>query len=269
MHADRWLALRTTAPRPGNYFLRALSEEAFTRLRPHLEIFVVPNGFSPVQRPDDTQYVYFPVSCVLNVRGELADGASAEIAIVGRFGFLGATGLLGVRGPTGGVTAIHGGQLARVRCAAAAPILLGSQGMEDEMLRYLVFMMHIASVSVVCQRHHSLEQRLARWLSSMRFQTGIDTLDITHDQLGRLLGVRREGVSETMKQFEGAELIASTRGHLHILDLPRLRRRSCGCHQEALDIHQRFFPNRPFEAVPVVSTVSPRPERATHYAEVV
>ena len=267
MHADRWLEFRKTPVRPGNYFLRALDDDAFEALRPHLEILNVPNGyiFGPSER--SSEYLYFPISCVLNVYGELADGSTAETKVVSRFGFLGATALVGVRRNWGVITAIHGGQIARVRSAVAAPILRRCRNVVDEMLRYVVFTMHLLSLSLVCQRHHSLEQRLARWLSLMRVQTGVDTLDVTHDQLGRLLGVRREGISETMKTFECARLVTSTRGHLHIVDPLRLRQRACACIDEARAAHTRFFPRRSIELTVAAGLAPLREPTEQRYAQ--
>lgn len=247
MHADRWLVPFKNSVRPDNAFLRALNEESFARLAPHLETMDVPNGFLLSPRRDNVAHLYFPVSCLLNLQGELADGATSEVAVISHHGFFGAAELLGVARAGGVVSAIHGGRLVRVRASVAAPILRSSPTVVDDMLRYIVFMIGVSSITIICQRHHSVEQRLARWLTLMRMQSCAETLDVTHDQLGRLLGVRREGVSETMKQFEHAGLTAPGRGHVHIIDPMGLHDRSCGCVKEIKSLYARYFPQRTFD----------------------
>ena len=267
MHADRWLAYRKTAVRPGNYLLRSLDSDTFDALSPHLEILNVPNGYTLRASGDALDYLYFPAGCVLNIQGELADGSTAELTAVSCNGFLGASALIGVRLPWGVVTAVHGGQLARVRRAAATTILRRAPHVLDEMLRYVVFSLHLMSMSVVCQRHHSLDQRLARWLSCMTFLTNDSRFDITHDQLGRFLGVRREGISETMKQFECAGLVASSRGHVDVIDSARLRQRSCGCIDEGREMFMRFFPHRSISYALPTRTAAKHVAQEQRYAE--
>ncbi len=243
MHADNWLPLKKNIVRPDNRLLRLLDENTFQALAPQLEILTLPNGYVLAANGGVQDHLYFPISCVLNIQGELADGSTAELTAISRNGFLGASALTGVRMPWGRVIAVHGGQLARVRSSIAATILRRAPKVLDEMLRYVVFSMHLMSLSLICQRHHSLDQRLARWLSGMIFLSRDHRLDVTHDQLGRYLGVRREGISETMKGFEAAGLLVSTRGHLEVVDAARLRTRACGCIEEGREMFMRFFPH--------------------------
>ena len=130
------------------------------------------------------------------------------------------------------------------------------RSMLEEMLRYVVFSLHLMSLSLICQRYHSIDQRLARWLSGMIFLSSDYRFDVTHDQLGRYLGVRREGVSETMKEFEVAGLLVSRRGHLEVIDAARLRSRACGCIDEGRETFMRFFPRHAPTYSPVARRTS-------------
>ena len=256
MHADRWLPCQKNIVRPDNRLLRLLDEDTYKNLLPHLEILTIPNGHPLGASGDTRDYVYFPISCVLIIQGELADGSTAELTAISRNGFLGASALTGVRLPWGLVTAVHGGQLARVRRTIAAALLWRTPDMQEEMLRYVVFSLHLMSLSLICQRHHSIDQRLARWLSGMIFLSSEYRFDVTHDQLGRYLGVRREGISETIKEFEVAGLLVSRRGHLEVIDVARLRSRACGCIDEGRETFMRFFPRHAPTYSPVARRTS-------------
>ncbi|NBX39933.1 MAG: Crp/Fnr family transcriptional regulator [Gammaproteobacteria bacterium] len=244
MNAEQWRLHDHLSSRSDNHFLKSLPEDAYLRLRPFLETFDVPNGYVIPNTRAAYSYLYFPLTCVLNIQGELTDGATTEVATIGRYGFFGVNAMMGVSGMGGSAIAIHGGRMVRLRNLPGGSILMSVPSIVRDMLRYFVFRNHLATMAVICQRHHSLEQRLAHWLTMMRIQTRIDDLDVTHEQLGRLLGVRREGVSEAMKHLEVAGIVSQTRGHLHLADPSRLRHHACGCLDESRAIHAKFFPNR-------------------------
>ena len=257
MNADPWRLHDHLSPRPDNHFLKSLPEDAFLRLRPFLETFDVPNGYVIPKTRAAYSHLYFPLTCILNIQGELADGATAEVATIGRYGFFGVNAMMGVHGMGGSAIAIHGGRMVRLRSLPGSSILMSVPSMVRDMLRYFVFRNHLATMALICQRHHTLEQRLARWLTIMRIQTRIDHLDVTHEQLGRLLGVRREGVSEAMKHLEVEGTVSQTRGHLHLADPWRLRQRACGCLDESRAIHAQFFPNRTLQFWELLPSPSP------------
>ena len=95
MHADRWLPCQKNIVRPDNRLLRLLDEDTYKNLLPHLEILTIPNGHPLGASGDTLDYVYFPISCVLNIQDELADGSTAELTAISRNGFLGASALTG------------------------------------------------------------------------------------------------------------------------------------------------------------------------------
>jgi hypothetical protein len=147
-------------------------------------------------------------------------------------------------------------QLARVRRTIAATLLWRSPNILEEMLRYVVFSLHLMSLSLICQRHHSIDQRLARWLSGMIFPVAnTASMSPTINSVASL-GVRREGISETMKEFEVAGLLVTRRGHLEVIDAARLRSRACGCIDEGRETFMRFFPRHAPTYSPVARRTS-------------
>jgi CRP-like cAMP-binding protein len=189
------------------------------------------------------RYAYFPTTAIVSLLYIMEDGASAEIAGVGN------EGIVGVALFTQGETMPN---LTMVQCAGHA-YRLKSQVLKDEfnragalqnlLLRYTQALITQISLTTVCNRHHSVEQRLCRWLLSSLDRSPSNELTITQELIASTLGVRREGVTEAAGKLQYAGLICYRRGHITVLDRPGLEKRVCECYHAVKMEFDRLLPN--------------------------
>ena len=214
-----------------NHLLAALPAEIFERLSPHLELISMPLGEVLYESGAQLQYVYFPTTAIVSLHYLLESGASAEIAGVGNEGVLGISIFMG-----GNTTP----SLATVQTAGCGYRLKGRLMMEEFnragpmmrlMLRYTQALMTQISQTAVCNRHHSIEQQLCRWLLLTLDRLPSLELTITQELIASMLGVRREGITEAAGNLQRAGLISYRRGHITVLDRPGLESHACECYQ--------------------------------------
>ncbi len=213
-----------------NHLLRALTADAKARLLPHLEYIDLPLGAVLYESGDVLKHVYFPVDCIVSLLYVLADGASAEIAVVGN------DGLIGIALFMGGETTSN---RAVVQSAGHAYRLPG-QRLKDEFhrngtlqwlfLRYTQALITQMAQTAVCNRHHSVHQQLCRWLLLSLDRLSSNRLDMTHELIANMLGVRREGVTEAAGRLQRLGVIHYQRGHITVLDRPQLEALCCECY---------------------------------------
>lgn len=213
-----------------NHLLRALTADAMGRLLPHLEYIDLPLGAVLYESGDVLRHVYFPVDCIVSLLYVLADGASAEIAVVGN------DGLIGIALFMGGETTSN---RAVVQSAGHAYRLLG-QRLKDEFhrngtlqelfLRYTQALITQMAQTAVCNRHHLVDQQLCRWLLLSLDRLSSNQLDMTQELIANMLGVRREGVTEAAGKLQRLGVIHYQRGHITVLDRPRLEVLCCECY---------------------------------------
>src|SRR6202165_2418748 len=225
-----------------HYLLAALSTAEQARLYPHLRLVPMPLGEVLYESGDVLRHVYFPTDSIVSLLYVLADGASAEISVVGNEGLIGIALFMG--GETTPSRAI-------VQSAGHAYRLIGQQ-LKDEfhrngalqllLLRYTQALITQMAQTAVCNRHHSVDQQLCRWLllSLDRLQT--NELSMTQELIANMLGVRREGVTEAAGKLQGAGLISYHRGRITVLDRPGLEARSCECYQVVKTEFDRLLP---------------------------
>lgn len=213
-----------------NHILAALPLAEFDRLLPDLELVVMPLGEVLCESNCQLDYVYFPTTCIISLLYVLENGASAEIAIVGNEGLLGISLFMG--GETTPSRAVvqsagHGyrlkAQLLKNEFNRAGPTL-------HLLLRYTQALITQMTQTAVCNRHHSVEQQLCRWLLLSLDRLPSDSLNMTQDLIANMLGVRREGVTEAAGVLQRAGLIRYSRGHIKVLDRPGLERTVCECY---------------------------------------
>jgi CRP-like cAMP-binding protein len=213
-----------------NHILAALPLAEFDRLLPDLELVVMPLGEVLCESNGRLDYVYFPTTCIISLLYVLENGASAEIAIVGNEGLLGISLFMG--GETTPSRAVvqsagHGyrlkAQLLKNEFNRAGPTL-------HLLLRYTQALITQMTQTAVCNRHHSVEQQLCRWLLLSLDRLPSDSLNMTQDLIANMLGVRREGVTEAAGSLQRAGLIRYSRGHIKVLDRPGLERTVCECY---------------------------------------
>jgi CRP-like cAMP-binding protein len=213
-----------------NNLLAALPDEEFERLAPHLELVAMPLGEVLYESGGQLHHVYFPTTSIVSLLYVMQDGASAEIAVVGNEGLLGVSLFMG--GETTPSRAVvqsdgHGyrleGQLLKDEFNRAGPLL-------RLLLRYTQALITQMSQTAVCNRHHSVEQQLCRWLLLSLDRLPTNTLTMTQELISNMLGVRREGVTEAARRLQAAGLIRYSRGRIEVLDRPGLERAVCECY---------------------------------------
>jgi CRP-like cAMP-binding protein len=213
-----------------NHLLRALSADALGRLLPHLEYVDLPLGAVLYESGDVLLHVYFPVDCIVSLLYVLADGSSAEIAIVGN------DGLIGIALFMGGETSLN---RAIVQSAGHAYRLVGprlkdefhrNESLHDLALRYTQALITQMAQTAVCNRHHSVDQQLCRWLLLSLDRLSSNRLNMTQELIANMLGVRREGVNEAAGKLQRLGIIHYQRGHIDVLDRQKLQALCCECY---------------------------------------
>jgi CRP-like cAMP-binding protein len=214
-----------------NHLLAALPAEIAERISPHLELISMPLGEVLYESGGQMQHVYFPTTAIASLHYVLENGASTEIAGVGNEGVLGISLFMG-----GNTTS----SLAVVQTAGCGYRLKGRLMMEEFnragpmmrlMLRYTQALMTQISQTAVCNRHHSIEQQLCRWLLLTLDRLPSNELTITQELIAGMLGVRREGITEAAGNLQRAGLISYRRGHINVLDRSGLESLVCECYQ--------------------------------------
>jgi CRP-like cAMP-binding protein len=214
-----------------NRLLAALTPAESGRLTPHLELAPMPLGEAYCESGGRLQHVYFPTSAIVSLHYVTANGATAEVAGVGNEGVLGISLFMG-----GGTTPYR----ASVR-AAGYGYRLKAQALMDEfnrggtwqhlLLRYTQALMTETAQTAVCNRHHTVEQQLCRWLLLTLDRTPSNELILTQELAANMLGVRREGITEVAGKLQSAGYIQYRRGHIAVLDRTGLEDHACECYE--------------------------------------
>ncbi len=230
--------------RSTNYLLAALPEAEWQRWLPALEPIEMPLGQVLYESGSTLSHVYFPISSIVSLLYVMEDGASAEIAVVGNEGIVGISLFMG-----GGSTPSRA-----VVQSAGRGLRLKAQMMKDEfdrngpvlhlLLRYTQALITQMSQTAVCNRHHSLDQQLCRWLLLSLDRLPGDELAMTQELIANMLGVRRGGVTEAALQLQKAGLIQYVRGHITVLDRAGLERRTCECYAVVKKEYERLLPKQ-------------------------
>jgi len=213
-----------------NRLLAALSPPERERLVPHLKLVAMPLGKVLYESGDVLRHVYFPIDCIVSLLYVMEDGASAEISVVGNEGLIGIALFMG--GETTPSRAI-------VQSAGHAYRLIGQQLKEEfhrngrmqlALLRYTQALITQMAQTAVCNRHHSVDQQLCRWLLLSLARLASNKLTMTQDLIANMLGVRREGVTEAAGKLQKLGVIRYSLGHITVLDRDKLERLSCECY---------------------------------------
>ena len=213
-----------------NHLLAALPVAEFERLAPYLELVPMPLGEALYESGGRLQHVYFPTTSIVSLLYVMEDGASAEIAVVGNEGILGISLFMGGETtPSRAVVQSSGygyrlqAQLLKQEFNRAGPML-------HLLLRYTQALITQMAQTAVCNRHHSVEQQLCRWLLLSLDRLSSKSLTMTQELIANMLGVRREGVTEAAGKLQRTGLIRYNRGHIEVLDRPGLENAVCECY---------------------------------------
>jgi CRP-like cAMP-binding protein len=213
-----------------NHLLAALPPEDFERLSPSLELAPMPLGEALYESGGRLNHVYFPTTSIVSLLYVMEDGASAEIAVVGNEGILGISLFMGGETtPSRAVVQSAGygyrlkAQLLKQEFNRAGPVM-------RLLLRYTQALITQMAQTAVCNRHHSVEQQLCRWLLLSLDRLDSAELSMTQELIANMLGVRREGVTEAAGKLQHAGLISYSRGRIKVLDRPGLEKEVCECY---------------------------------------
>ena len=225
-----------------NHLLAALSPAERERLYPHLQLVPMPLGKVLYESGDLLRHVYFPTDSIISLLYVMEDGASAEISVVGNEGLIGIALFMG--GETTPSRAI-------VQSAGSAYRLL-SQNLKEEfhrsgslqllLLRYTQALITQMAQTAVCNRHHSVDQQLCRWLLLSLDRLSSNRLIMTQELIANMLGVRREGVTEAAGKLQELGVIRYARGRITVLDRPRLEQLCCECYAVVKKETDRLLP---------------------------
>ncbi len=224
-----------------NHLLAALPAEEWQRWQPQLEAVDMPLGQVLYESGGALAHVYFPISSIVSLLYVLEDGASAEIAVVGNEGLVGISLFMG-----GGSTPSRA-----VVQSAGTGFRLSAKRIREEFkkgpvlhlfLRYTQALITQMAQTAVCNRHHSLDQQLCRWLLLSLDRLQGDELVMTQELISNMLGVRREGVTEAALRLQAAGLIRYSRGRILVLDRGGLEQRSRECYAVVKKEYDRLLP---------------------------
>jgi len=213
-----------------NDLLASLPDADLQRLRSWLEPIALRAGQALYESGSVLGHGYFPLSAIVSLQYVTENGASAQIAVVGREGIVGIPIFMGGGSTPSRAVVQTAGVALRISGPALREAFANSAPLMKQLLRYTQALIAQMGQVAVCNRHHSLDQQLCRWLLlSLDRQVG-DELVVTQEQIAHMLGVRREGVTEAALALQRAELIRYRRGHIVVLDRQGLERRSCECY---------------------------------------
>jgi CRP-like cAMP-binding protein len=226
-----------------NHLLAALPEAEWRRWQPHIEAIEMPLGAVVYESGVTMSHVYFPITSIVSLLYVLENGASAEIAVVGNEGIV-------------GISLFMGGESTPSRAvvqSAGQGLRLKARFIKDEikhgpvihlLLRYTQALITQMAQTAVCNRHHSLDQQLCRWLLLSLDRLHGNDLVMTQELIANMLGVRREGVTEGAIKLQEAGLIRYSRGRITVLDRKGLEARSCECYGVVRKEYDRLLPAR-------------------------
>jgi CRP-like cAMP-binding protein len=210
--------------------LAALSPTERERLYPHLRLVSMPLGKALYEPGDVLQYVYFPVDSIVSLLYVLENGASAEISVVGNEGLIGVALFMGGETTPSRAIVQSAGHAYRLAGTLLKEEFHRSGGLQLLLLRYTQSLITQMAQTAVCNRHHSVDQQLCRWLLLSLDRLASNELVMTQELIANMLGVRREGVTEAAGKLQKLGVISYSRGHITVLDRPKLEELCCECY---------------------------------------
>jgi len=227
-----------------NYLLSELYAIEFDRLLPFLEPVLLTRGTVLYQANTEIMYAYFPTTAIVSIDSILADGSTVEIASVGNEGLVGVPIFMGGgTSPNRAIVRVTG-RCYRIPASRLLEEFYRKGPLLKLLLRYVQSMMSQLAQRAVCNGHHSAEQRLCTFILQMMDRTFAVEFAITQEEMGHLLGVRRETVTESAIHLQDLGLIKYRRGHIAVVNRGGIAARSCECYQTISDETARLLPNR-------------------------
>jgi CRP-like cAMP-binding protein len=213
-----------------NKLLAALPECEWIRLRRYLSPLEAPAGKTLCEPHSRLEYAYFPVSAIISLLHVAADGASTEIAMIGNEGLAGVSLIMGSGTTTSRIMVQSKGQIYRLKSDVLREEFGRGGALQQLLLRFTNALLTQISQAAVCNRRHSIDQQLCRWLLLSLDRLGSDELTMTHEVLANTLGVRREGITEAARKLHNAGLINYRRGRITVIERSGVEAYCCECY---------------------------------------
>ena len=229
--------------RDQNRLLAVLPAAERERLDLHLELVSMALGEVVYESGSRLEYVYFPTTSIVSLLYVMADGASAEIAVVGNEGMVGVVLFMGGETTPSRAIVQSAGSAYRLPGHAMKEEFVRGGAMQHLLLRYTQALLTQMAQTAVCNRHHSVDQQLCRWLLLSLDRLPSNKLTMTQELIANMLGVRREGVTEAAGKLQSAGLIQYSRGRITVVDRPGLEARACECYDVVKRESDRLLPN--------------------------
>jgi len=225
-----------------NHLLAALSAAEFKHIDAHLEEVEMPLGHVVYESGRALEYVYFPIDCIVSLLYVLENGASAEIAVVGNEGVVGVSLFMGGETTPSRAVVQSAGIAFRMSGAVMKQEFTRGRTMQHLMLRYTQALITQMAQTAVCNRHHSVDQQLCRWLLLSIDRLAAPELTMTQELIANMLCVRREGVTEAAGKLQKSGVISYRRGYIKVLDRKKLESLACECYEVVRRESARLLP---------------------------
>jgi CRP-like cAMP-binding protein len=216
----------------------------FERLESHLKLIPLELGEALYESGIELRHLYFPTTAIVSLLYVMANGASAEIAVVGNEGVVGVSLFMGGETTPSRAVVQSAGYAYRLPGQVLKDEFIRGEAMQHLLLRYTQALLTQMAQTAVCNRHHSLDQQLCRWLLLNLDRLSTNEVVMTQELIANMLGVRREGVTQAAGNLQQAGLIQYSRGRITVLDRPGLEARTCECYAVVKRESDRLLPNR-------------------------
>lgn len=225
-----------------NYLLAALPAPEYERLTAELQLIPMQLGDVLYESGSLQGHVYFPTTSIVSLLYVMEDGASAEIAVVGNEGIIGVALFMGGETTPSRAVVQSAGHAYRLKGKALKREFTRSVSLQHLLLRYTQALLTQMAQTAVCNRHHSVDQQLCRWLLLSLDRLPSNELTMTQELIANMLGVRREGVTEAAGKLQAAKLIHYSRGKITVTDRPGLEAQACECYKVVKKEFDRLLP---------------------------
>ena len=215
----------------------------YARLQSDLEHIPLTLGQALYESGGEQGYVFFPTTSIVSLLYVMEDAASAEIAIVGNEGVVGIALFMGGESTTSRAVVQSAGEGYRLPASVMKTEFVKGGDLQHMLLRYTQALITQMAQTAVCNRHHTVEQQLCRWLLLSMDRLPSNELTMTQELIANMLGVRREGVTEAAGKLQAAGLIHYSRGKITVLDRPRLETQVCECYAVVKREYDRLLPH--------------------------
>ncbi len=223
-----------------NKLLAALPECEWNRLQQHLTPLEAPAGKTLCEPHSRLEFAYFPASAIISLLHVATDGACTEVAMIGNEGLAGVTLVMGSAITTNRVMVQSKGRIYRLRSEVLREEFSRGGALQQLLLRFTNALLTQISQAAVCNRRHSIDQQLCRWLLLSMDRLGSDELTMTHEVLANTLGVRREGITEAARKLHNAGLINYRRGRITVIDRIGAEAYCCECYSAVRSEYDRL-----------------------------